>query len=125
IICRSTKSRAMSRKAKHLARQASDLGLAVPWVVSHRLARMAFTGASPSAWDRDEFRRMRGEKTAAFAQSGAAMYWAAFRVLKKLLTRCSASGGCGGFPNLRRHPEFRTDAGRQHRRLDQRDRPDT
>jgi hypothetical protein len=61
------------RKATRLSRQASELMLAAPQVVAHRLQRMARAGAQPSAKDRLEFQRMGLEKVAAFNESWRAM----------------------------------------------------
>ena len=62
-----------SSKAASVARQATDLAIAAPQVVAHRLTRMALAGANPSARDRREFTRMVSEKQTAFHQSWAAM----------------------------------------------------
>lgn len=62
-----------SPKAAAVARQATDLAIAAPQVVAHRLTRMALAGANPSARDRREFTRMVSEKQTAFQQSWAAM----------------------------------------------------
>ena len=59
--------------AKSLSVQATELALAVPQVVAHRMARMAISGPLPSARDRDEFQRMGAEKVEAFAESMNAM----------------------------------------------------
>lgn len=62
-----------NHKAASVARQATDLAMAAPQVVAHRLTRMAVAGANPSARDRKEFNRMVSEKQAAFYQSWNAM----------------------------------------------------
>jgi hypothetical protein len=62
-----------NRKSRALATQVIDLGLAVPQVVAHRVARMALAGLSPSMRDRREFHRMGAEKVAAFYESWNAM----------------------------------------------------
>jgi hypothetical protein len=54
------------------------LGVAVPQVMAHRLARMAAAGASPSARDRKEFHLMGTEKIAAFNEAWTAMAVQAF-----------------------------------------------
>lgn len=60
-----------SRAATHnLPRQATELALAVPQVIGHRLGRMAAAGPMPSARDQREFHRMGTEKVEAFSQSG-------------------------------------------------------
>jgi hypothetical protein len=40
------------RSSDLLARQATELAMAVPQVMAHRLTRMALAGATPSARDR-------------------------------------------------------------------------
>jgi len=65
-----------SRKTARLSRQATELAIAVPQVVAHRLTRMALAGASPNARDRREFHTMGQEKVHAFWQSWFAMGWA-------------------------------------------------
>lgn len=55
------------------ARQLSELSLAVPQVLSHRLTRFALAGAAPKASDRREFRAMVAEKQQAFVESWWAM----------------------------------------------------
>ena len=62
-------SRRTSTKASALATQASQLALAVPKVMAHRLTRMALAGAAPSAADRKEFHLMGAEKVAAIGES--------------------------------------------------------
>jgi hypothetical protein len=67
----------MNRKnSTRLARQTTELALAVPQVVAHRLTRMALAGTSPSERDRREFHGMGQEKVIAFWQSCFAMGWA-------------------------------------------------
>lgn len=72
----------MSARRPHNAtratRQAIELALAVPVVVSHRMSRLATAGPTPSARDRREFERMSAEKIAAFYESWNAMWMAAF-----------------------------------------------
>ena len=59
-----------------LARQATELAIAVPQVMAHRLLRMALAGPVLSARDRREFHGMGQEKLHAFWQSWFAMGWA-------------------------------------------------
>ncbi len=61
------------RKATRLGTQASELMVAAPQVVAHRLGRMALAGPKPSAKDRREFHRMGAEKLAAFGEAWQAM----------------------------------------------------
>lgn len=68
-------ARRSKRGKKALAAQATELALAVPQVVAHRVWRMATAGPQPSARDRREFTRMGSEKTAAFFESWWAMGW--------------------------------------------------
>jgi hypothetical protein len=65
----------MSSHHKHqrLSRQATELALAVPQVVAHRMTRMALAGPVLSARDRREFHGMAQEKVNAFWQSWFAM----------------------------------------------------
>jgi hypothetical protein len=64
---------ASRRKAARLGAQASELMVATPQVVAHRLGRMALAGAKPSARDQREFHRMGAEKLAAFGEAWQAM----------------------------------------------------
>jgi hypothetical protein len=73
-----------TRKSRSLAAQSIELGLAVPQVVAHRLARMAAAGASPSARDRKEFQRMGTEKMVALNEAWNAMAFEAFRANQQL-----------------------------------------
>ena len=61
------------RKATRLGAQASELLLAAPQVVAHRVGRMAVAGPKPSAKDQREFQRMGAEKLAAFGEAWQAM----------------------------------------------------
>jgi len=62
-----------TRKAKSVVAQSTELALAIPQVVAHRVARMANAGPTPSARDLKEFNRMLAEKPIAFAQAWQAM----------------------------------------------------
>jgi len=64
---------ASRRKAARIGTQASELMLAAPQVVAHRLGRMALAGHRPSARDQREFHRMGAEKLAAFGEAWQAM----------------------------------------------------
>jgi len=63
------------RKRRHgsLMVKATELAVAAPQVVAHRVMRMALAGRSPSARDRREFQQMGTEKMAAFFESWNAM----------------------------------------------------
>jgi len=76
-------ARRSSRKHQPLARQASELALAVPQVVAHRLTRLALAGPIPNARDRREFYRMGQEKVHAFWQSWFAIGWAMVEATQK------------------------------------------
>ncbi|MDB5897747.1 MAG: hypothetical protein JWP22_3272 [Ramlibacter sp.] len=69
--------------SQRLARQATELAIAVPQVMAHRLTRMALAGTSPNARDRKEFHGMGQEKMLAFSQSWFAMGWAATEAMQK------------------------------------------
>lgn len=71
------------RSSSRLARQATELAVAVPQVVAHRLARMALSGPMPNARDRREFHGMGQEKVHAFWQSWFAMGWAMVEATQK------------------------------------------
>ena len=80
-MCRMTRARVPSiqASARHaqqslkLAQHATELMVAAPQVVAHRLTRMAQAGHTPNARDRAEFQRMGAEKMAAFWESWQAM----------------------------------------------------
>jgi len=61
------------RKSRSLAAQSFELGVAVPQVIAHRVARMALAGNSPSPRDRAEFQLMGTEKIAAAKEAWVAM----------------------------------------------------
>ena len=69
--------------ATRLSRQATELALAVPQVVAHRVARMALAGPTLSARDRKEFHGMGQEKMVAFWQSWFGMGLAATQMWQK------------------------------------------
>lgn len=56
-----------------LGRQIAEINAVVPGIVSHRLMRLAWTGAVPSRADRSEFSRMSREKCQAVSLSAVAM----------------------------------------------------
>jgi hypothetical protein len=66
-----------------LSRQATELAIAVPQVVAHRLTRMALAGPVPNARDRREFQGMAREKVHAFWQSWFAMGWAMTQAMQQ------------------------------------------
>jgi hypothetical protein len=74
-----------SRK-KSLLTKTTELALAVPQVVAHRVTRMAQAGTSPSASDRKEFQLMGLEKLIAFGASWGAMALQAMLASQALVT---------------------------------------
>jgi len=74
------------RQSTSLIVKATELAIAVPQVVAHRVTRMALAGSSPTARDRREFRKMGVEKMSAFAESWNAMATQAFRANYALAT---------------------------------------
>jgi hypothetical protein len=72
------------RRTRSLTRTMSELALAAPQVVAHRLTRMALAGAQPSARDKREFALMSKEKQAAFQESWTAMGLQAWRVQQQM-----------------------------------------
>jgi len=62
-----------TRNAKSIVAKSTELALAVPQVVAHRVARMANAGPTLSARDLKEFNGMVAEKHVAFAQAWQAM----------------------------------------------------
>jgi len=75
-----------TRKIQSLIRKSSELSLAAPQVVAHRLTRMAMAGRSPSKRDQKEFRGMVAEKSRAFGESWNAMFFHGVRVNQALAT---------------------------------------
>lgn len=73
-----------SRSQAH-ATKLTQLGLAVPQVVAHRVTRMALAGPVLSARDRKEFTGMVAEKQLAFAQSWLAMLTETARVQQQFM----------------------------------------
>ena len=61
------------RATQSLSVKMTELAIAVPQVVAHRVTRMALCGPKLSARDRKEFKLMVAEKKAAFAESWRAM----------------------------------------------------
>lgn len=66
-------TRALHQKANRVSAKASELSVAAPQVVAHRMARMLSAGATPSANDQAEFMRMGTEKLEAFVEAWGAM----------------------------------------------------
>lgn len=67
-----------------LAKAGAELGMAVPQVVAHRVARMALAGPVLSARDRREFHGMVAEKPLAFVQGWQAMVAQAWKAQQAL-----------------------------------------
>ena len=66
-------ARSTTRKSKSLSTKATELAMAVPQVVAHRVTRMAMSGPMLSERDRKEFELMGAEKTDALTESWNAM----------------------------------------------------
>ncbi|MEX8495292.1 hypothetical protein [Sphaerotilus sp.] len=80
------------RSLADIQRQIHALGTAVPYVVHHRLSRLATAataGAQPSAVDQEEFTAMGMEKLAALQESLQAMTLASLDASQKLVTACA------------------------------------
>jgi len=71
--------------SKSLPTLASEVAYAAPQVIAHRLTRMAFAGANPSARDQREFYRMGAEKVEAFYESWNAMMLQTLQINQRLL----------------------------------------
>jgi len=72
------------RKTRSLAAKATEMAIAVPQVVAHRVTRMALAGPRLSTRDRREFERMVAEKNSAFGESWNAMALQASRAQQML-----------------------------------------
>ena len=83
------------RKAARLGAQASELMLAAPVVVAHRLGRLARAGHRPSVKDQREFQRMSAEKLAAFGEAWQAMTLQMLKSNQQLAASMMRSG-CPG-----------------------------
>jgi hypothetical protein len=75
-----------NRSLADIQRQIQALGSAVPFVVNHRLTRIAAAGARPSEVDQQEFAAMGMEKLAALQESMQAMVLASLDASQKLAT---------------------------------------
>lgn len=62
-------------KQKRLSRAATQMAVAVPQVIAHRVGRMIGAGPLPSGRDQQELYLMGAEKVAAFQESWVAMSW--------------------------------------------------
>jgi hypothetical protein len=71
--------RRRKRQATSLMFKATELAIAVPQVVRHRVTRMALARTLPTARDQREFRQMGLGKMAAFTESWNAMATQALR----------------------------------------------
>jgi len=67
-----------------MAVKLTELGLAAPQVIAHRLTRMALAGPTISARDRKEFSGMVMEKQAAVAQAWTGMFAQGVRLQQQL-----------------------------------------
>lgn len=80
-----------AENARSLMQKSTELGLAVPQVVAHRVARMALAGPVMSSRDRAEFQLMWAEKNQAFAQSWQAMSAQALRAQQAMALSWTAA----------------------------------
>ncbi|MDQ5897869.1 MAG: hypothetical protein RLZZ592_540 [Pseudomonadota bacterium] len=71
--------------AGDLFTQMTELAVSVPFVMSHRLTRLALAGPNPSARDRQEFMSMGWEKVVACQQSWLAMTGASMGISQDLM----------------------------------------
>ena len=71
-------------QASSMAVKLTELGLAAPQVIAHRLTRMAMAGPTISARDRKEFSGMVMEKQAAVAQAWMGMFAQGVRLQQQL-----------------------------------------
>ncbi len=78
-------ARRSSTKKSFMA-QATELSLAVPTVVAHRLQRIALAGPAPNGRDMQEFQRMGTEKVFAFYECWNEMIGQSLRVQQRLST---------------------------------------
>jgi hypothetical protein len=62
-----------ARSSRSIGTKSTQLALAVPQVMAHRLTRMAIAGTPQSKRDQKEFKLMVDEKKTAFTESWAAM----------------------------------------------------
>jgi hypothetical protein len=88
------------------AMKAAELALAVPQVMSHRVARMVSAGNTPSARDQRELHRMSTEKVAAFGESWSNMAAQSLRANQQLslsLMRSWYGVWLGNMPTVSRH----------------------
>jgi len=72
------------RSQSALLAKSAELAFATPYVVAHRLTRMALAGPTPSARDRKEFTKMGSEKLLAFNQSWKGMFVEVARANQRL-----------------------------------------
>lgn len=92
-----------TRKTKSITTKATELAVAVPQVVAHRVTRMAIAGHTLSERDRKEFNLMIAEKKTAFAQACQAMATQTLRANQTLAAsffRSIWSPGGWGKPSL-------------------------
>lgn len=71
---------APSRRApKSIALKMTELAIAAPQVVAHRMTRMVIAGGNPTKQDRRECQKMVSEKQSAFSEAWFGMAAAGFR----------------------------------------------
>lgn len=77
--------------SRSLMQKSTEMGMAVPQVVAHRVARMAMAGPVMSSRDRAEFELMWAEKNQAFVQSWQAMSAQALRAQQAMALSWTAA----------------------------------
>ncbi|WP_028601299.1 polyhydroxyalkanoate granule-associated phasin [Ottowia thiooxydans] len=92
-------SSSTNREATTLLRQSTEIALAAPQVVAHRMTRMtAGAGGMPSARDQKEFTQMVVEKQVAFGQAWVAMIMHAATTAPSLFLAMAQSWTMQGTP---------------------------
>ena len=99
-------TRTSRRRSSRASTQATELALAVPQVITHRLARILAAGSQPNSRDKAEFKRMSSEKVAAFSESWMAMGTQMVRANQQValsLARFWWNPWLGRMPSIGRH----------------------
>jgi hypothetical protein len=84
-----------ARRAARTAATLTEMGLAAPQVVAHRLTRMALSGHTPNARDRQEFTGMVAEKQLAFFRAWMAMLTETLRWQQSFMLSLMAGASLG------------------------------
>jgi hypothetical protein len=73
-----------SPRTASASRKLTEMAIAAPQVVAHRLTRMAMAGPVLSSRDRKEFTEMVQEKPMAFARGWTSAWWEMLRVQQQM-----------------------------------------